>query len=57
MTGLEDNAVVRKGFTLSAPADVDIRALGEGKAGEECSDYSWIVDTRTRDRVWEDGLP
>jgi len=52
-TGLEDNAVVRKGFTLSAPAEVDIRALGEGKVGADCSDYSWIVDTRTRERVWE----
>lgn len=51
--GLEDNALVRKGFTLSAPAEVLIRALGEAKAGAECSDYSWIVDTRTRDRVWD----
>ena len=52
-TGLGENAFVRRGFTLSAPATVSIRALGEASAGSECADYSWIIDTRTRNRVWE----
>jgi hypothetical protein len=52
-TGLGDDAVVRKSFSLSAPADISIRSLGENQSGEECADYGWIVDTRTRNRVWE----
>lgn len=50
---LQDNALIRQGFTLSSPAELVIRALGEGQAGAECADYSWIVDARTRMRVWE----
>jgi hypothetical protein len=52
-TGLGDNVVVRRAFTLSAPADIDIRALGENAGGEECSDFSWIVNAHSRERVWE----
>lgn len=53
VTGLKDNAMVRRAFTLSAPAEINIRALGENASGDECSDFSWIVDMHTRDRVWK----
>jgi hypothetical protein len=52
-TGLGDNVSMRKGFTLAAPADITIRAMGESSGGEECDDYSWIVDTRQHERVWQ----
>lgn len=51
-TNLGDNAFVRQEFSLSAPATIDIRAIGEGVQGAECVDCSWIVDSRTRERVW-----
>jgi len=53
VTGLGDNAVVRRAFTLTAPADVDIRALGENVSGDQCADFSWIVDMQSRRRIWE----
>ena len=52
-TKLGDHEFRREGFTLSAPATVTVRAIGEGQKGAECLDCSWIVDTRTRQRVWE----
>ena len=39
------------GFTVSRPVDVRILALGEGR-GERMEDYGWIMDARTRQRVW-----
>ncbi len=53
VTQLGDRAYRREGFTLSAPVTLVVRALGEGQQGAECLDCSWIVDTRTRKRVWE----
>jgi hypothetical protein len=53
VTGLGDRSTVRKAFTLAGPADIVIRAIGEEDNGAECADYSWIVDTRRRERVWE----
>jgi len=51
-TGLGDGVALRRAFTLAVPADVQIRALGENASGDECADYSWIVDMQTRKRVW-----
>jgi len=60
-TGLGDDETVRSGFTLSAPTELTIRALGEGQPGAECADCGWIVDAKTRERVWDlgwrDGKP
>ena len=52
-TKLGDEALVRKAFTLSEPATVTVRAIGEGQQGAECLDCSWIIDARTRERVFE----
>lgn len=54
-TGLGDNETTRHGFTLSAPTTLTVRALGEGQPGAECVDCGWIVDTKTRERVWDPG--
>jgi hypothetical protein len=54
-TGLGDNETVRRAFTLSAPTVLTIYALGEGQPGAECADCSWIVNARTRERVWDPG--
>jgi hypothetical protein len=51
ITGAGDNAYVRKGFTLSAPTTIAVYALGE--KGGEWSDYAWIQETLSNDRVWE----
>ncbi len=51
-TKLGDNAYVHQEFSLSAPATIVVRALGEGMQGAECVDCGWIVNTRTRERVW-----
>ena len=52
-TGLADGALVRQGFSLTKPLSLRVYALGEGESGDDLADYGWIVDTRTRKRVWE----
>lgn len=52
LTRLRDSEQVSRGFTLSAAAELRIYAIGEGHA-HDMADYGWIVDARTRKRVWE----
>lgn len=40
-----------QGFTLKKPLALHIYALGEGRDGE-MFDYGWIVNARTREKVW-----
>jgi len=47
-----DGALVAKGFTLKKPMRLQVYTLGEGQGGR-LYDYGWIVDARTRRRVWE----
>lgn len=51
-TKLGDDAYIHQEFSLSAPATVVVHALGEGQLGAECVDCGWIVDMKTRERVW-----
>lgn len=51
-TGLRDDEFVSKGFTLKKDMQVRVYAIGEGSDGE-MYDYGWIVDAKTRERVWE----
>ncbi len=51
VTGVGDNAYLRKSFTLSAPATLTVYALGE-RSGE-WMDYGWIQDAATNRRVWQ----
>lgn len=52
-TGIGENTLVRKAFSLSAPVTMYIYALGEGISKDEMVDGAWIVNTSTRKRVWE----
>ncbi len=52
LTGVRDDAQVRKPFTLERAGAVRIYALGEG-TGNEMADYGWIEDAKTGHRVWE----
>jgi hypothetical protein len=52
LTRVGDDEYVHKGFTLSKPMKIRVYALGEGRDGE-MYDHGWIVDTATRERVWE----
>jgi hypothetical protein len=52
LTGIGDDEMRSEGFHLKQPLEVRIYALGEGTGGEEMHDYAWIVDARTRRRIW-----
>lgn len=52
LTRLGDDEFVQEGFKLTAPMQVRIYALGEGRRGE-MFDYGWIVDINTGEKVWE----
>jgi hypothetical protein len=52
---LGENEHIRQGFTLSKPLSIRIYALGEIASKNEAADYGWIVDVKTRKRVWEMG--
>ncbi|UCE19541.1 MAG: hypothetical protein JSV84_04135 [Gemmatimonadota bacterium] len=54
MTCVGDDEFHKEGFTLKKPAAVRIYALGEGSLNDrEMSDYGWIMNTKTRERIWE----
>lgn len=51
LTKVGSDRVERTGFTLSRPVEVRVWALGEGSGGE-MYDYGWILDAKTRAKVW-----
>ncbi len=51
LTRLRDGDHRSQGFTLSEPMDVRVYAVGEGRE-RGMADYGWIVDARTRRKVW-----
>lgn len=53
ITGMGDGARIDKGFHLAKPVQLRIYAIGEGRQHEEMFDYGWIIDARSRKRVWE----
>lgn len=48
-----DNAQSDQAFRLSKPVSVHVYAIGEGRRNRELNDSGWILDARTRKRVWE----
>jgi 5-hydroxyisourate hydrolase-like protein (transthyretin family) len=52
-TKLGDRAFVRQGLSVSKEVPLRIYALGEGRRRDEMFDYGWIVNSATRERVWE----
>lgn len=53
LTKVGDNDFVSGGFTLKSDAKVRIYALGEMDSDNDMADYGWIVNAKTRERVWE----
>jgi hypothetical protein len=53
LTQTSDNCSLRQGFRVLKPATLHVYALGEGNRDEAMYDYGWIIDARTRKRVWE----
>jgi hypothetical protein len=51
LTRTRNSQTRSQGFKLLAPMEVRVYALGEGSAGE-MFDYGWIIDAKTRRRVW-----
>jgi hypothetical protein len=47
----DNNANVKKGFSLTAETTIRIYAIGEGRK-EETFDYAWIYNTENHKRVW-----
>jgi hypothetical protein len=52
-TGLGDEVLVRRGFSLSAPTTLMVYAIGEVRESRDPSDWGWIVNARERNRKWE----
>lgn len=53
LTRTGDGTLQAQGFRLSRPSELHVYALGEGVKGKRLHDLGWIVDARTRKRVWE----
>ncbi len=50
---LGENEHIKQGFTISKPIPLRIYALGEIDNDGNLADYGWIVNSKTRQRVWE----
>ncbi len=48
-----ENEHVRQGFTISKPMEIRIYALGEQTRGNDPVDYGWIIDSKSRKRIWD----
>lgn len=48
-----EQTFIKQGFSLSDPTTLYMYALGEGVKGDELVDCGWIVDAKSRERVWE----
>ena len=50
----DNDAYLSQGFTLKKAMDLDVYAIGEYYSSDETMvDWGWIIDAKTRDRVWE----
>ncbi len=47
-----DDAFTREFFSLDAPADLLVRALGEAGRSRRMVDYAWIEDVRSMEALW-----
>ena len=53
LTKTSDNCSLTQGFRVLKPVTLHVYALGEGNRDEGMYDYGWIVDAKSRKRVWE----
>ena len=56
LSNARDGSKENRGFSLSKPAEVQIYCIGEGFKGK-MYDTGWILDARTRQKVWEMSEP
>ena len=52
LTRVGNNQYEEQGFTLTRPASLHIRCLGE-MSGRSFADYGWIIEAKSRETVWE----
>lgn len=55
-TGVGDDVVFRKDLKVDREVRVHIYAIGEGQKGNDVDDFGWLVNTDTRERVWDMNL-
>lgn len=53
VTGLGENELVRKGFSVASPIRLQVYSLGEATGENDLYDCAWIVNAANRERVWE----
>jgi hypothetical protein len=52
LTKVGNSDLVSAGFSLKTEAKLHVLGVGEWGSGDDPADYGWIVDARTRKRVW-----
>lgn len=52
LTRARDDEMLAKGITIKKSMDVRIYCLGEITGSDNMADFGWIVDAKTRQRVW-----
>ncbi|HEX9614731.1 MAG TPA: hypothetical protein VGA55_04465 [Bacteroidota bacterium] len=52
-TRVGDHEFIKRAFDVQSPLTVLIYAVGEGRKRDEIFDYGWIVNSSTRERIWD----
>jgi hypothetical protein len=55
-TGVGDDVVYQKDLKVDREVKVHIYAIGEGQRGDDVNDFGWLVNSDTRQRVWDMNL-
>ncbi len=53
MVGVGDGEMIKKQLKLSKPLTLNLYALGEGQNRDNIYDHGWIINSATRERVWD----
>jgi len=53
LTRMRDNEYQSQGFSLKKSTRLRIYALGEAASDRDMVDYGWIIDARSRKKVWQ----
>lgn len=53
LTRARDDDFLQAGFTLKAETKLHVYAIGEADPFDRFADYGWIINAKTRERVWE----
>ncbi len=55
-TGVGDNLVFRRTLDVGKETRIHVYAVGEGRQNDDVVDFGWLVNARTRQRVWDMNL-